>query len=502
MMAQFHTQEESMNNSPGPQRPAGPPTFGHSMMRTTRLLAVCTLALLSITVAQLHAREQKMNDFPPLAPAADTVDFGRHIQRTMRLLATSTPDDRHKARILFYGQSITGTRYSSIVEKWLRETFPHADIELVNRALGGYAAHQLYRPAENDLYPFYPDLLVFHVYGDRQRYKEIIANTRKRTTAEVMIVTNHWKRNSAVDGKLPPDLGSDDAEEFLAQLAEKYDCELVRVRGPWYDYMSEHDLLPGELVRDNVHLNEHGKWLTAQLIQRQMIYRPDLDTDADDLVKEITIGQDVDWADGKITLDFDGNRVDLVSRTRVGTCSGAAVLVRVDGRKPSEFPELYAHTRPTSLVRPHEWPAVARVAAAGMPVVEQWRAEILSVDRETPEVRFKVTGSVTGEDGTGTSREDFVSDSGRVLIEAVDWAIYENRQKSYAPGMAFYWDCVPMHVDVYQAPITLDDVRESAVTLFQGLPNGKHRLELTVEGGAVPPPVSIIRIYRPPLRDA
>jgi hypothetical protein len=415
----------------------------------------------------------------------------------MRLLATSTPENRRRVRILFYGQSITGTRYSSVVEKWLREEFPHADLEVVNRALGGYAAHQLWRPAENDLYPFYPDLLIFHVYGGREHYEQIIANTRRRTAAEVMLVGNHWKRNSIEDGELPPKPGQNEGEQMLRDLAEKYACEFVPVYEPWYRYLHQHDLLPGDLVRDNVHLNEHGKWLEAQLIQRQMVNRPDLQTESEDLATDLRIGEDVDWKDGKLEIEFEGNRVDLVSRTRVGTCNGAGLRVRVDGRKPSEFPELYAHTRTTSLVKPHEWPVVARVDAESMPVVERWRAEILAVAPKKPEVRFKVTGSVTGEDGEGTSREDFVSRSGRVRIDAQDWAIYENRQESYEPGMAFYWECVPMHVDIYRPPITLDDLRESTVRLLQGLPNGKHRLELTVEGGAMPPPVCAVRVYKP-----
>jgi hypothetical protein len=440
-----------------------------------------------------------MSDFSMPIPPAESTDFGRHIQRTMRLLATSTPDDRKAVSILFYGQSITGTRYSSVVEKWLREEFPHADLQVVNRALGGYSSQKLWRPAENDLYPFYPDLLIFHVYGERERYEQIIAETRRRTAAEVMLVGNHWKRNQAEDGKLPAQADTNEGEEFLQELAEKYDCEFVPVYQQWYDYLAEHDLLPRDLVKDNVHLNEHGKWLEAQLIQRQMVYRPELDMAPDDLVTDLRIGDDVEWETGRIELEFEGNRVDLVSRTRVGTANGTALQVRVDGRRPSEFPQLYAHTRTTSLVKPHEWPVVARVDFESMPVVERWRAEILSVDRETPEVRYKVTGSVTGEDGEGTSREDFVSRSGRVRIGAVDWEIYENRQKSYEPGMAFYWECVPMHVDVYRPPITLDDLRESTVTLFQGLPNGQHRLELTVEGGAVPPPVCCIRVYRPAL---
>jgi hypothetical protein len=448
------------------------------------------------------AQEAGPVEYPPLVPEAVRPEWGAHIQRTMRLLAESRPEDRKRVRILVYGQSITGGRYSSLIEKWLREKYPDADIELENRAIGGYASHQLIRPAESDLYPFYPDLLIFHVYGVNENYEAILRAVRSRTAAEVMLISNHWKRDTVVDGKLPPNTPDRD-EARLQQLARQYGCELVEVRDPWHAYLEQHNLLPGDLLRDNVHLNEHGKWLAAQLIQRQMIYRPELaQTASDGLVREVPVVPATDFKEGRLVLEFEGNRVDVVSRTRVGTAGGSALRVTIDGQKPSEFRELYAFTRPTSLVMPHEWPAVARVGAESLPQVELWRCEILAVNPDRPEVRYRVVGSVTGEDGEGISTADFVSRSGRVRIEKKDWDIWSNRQEQYQPGMAFYWQVVPLHCDLFFPPIRLDDLRESTATLFQGLPNGKHTLELTVEGGAVPPPISMLRIYRPALLES
>ena len=54
----------------------------------------------------LRAFDQTAN-YPPPAAAKDDSYFGAKIQRTMMLLATSTPQHRHRVRILFYGQSIT-----------------------------------------------------------------------------------------------------------------------------------------------------------------------------------------------------------------------------------------------------------------------------------------------------------------------------------------------------------------------------------------------------------
>ena len=56
----------------------------------------------------------------------------------MMRLATSTPEKRNHVRILFYGQSVTRKPWWEDVAADLRERFPHADLEIENRAIGGY----------------------------------------------------------------------------------------------------------------------------------------------------------------------------------------------------------------------------------------------------------------------------------------------------------------------------------------------------------------------------
>src|SRR3954454_11677934 len=203
---------------------------------------------------------------PPPPPAADPDALGRGVQRTMTLLATSTPQHRNHVRILFYGQSITEQERSRAVADDLRRRFPDADLEIENRAIGGFASQLLVRPAEHDLYPFYPDLLIFHVYGANNTYEEIIRNVRTRTTAEVLMQKDH------VGGKGVQEQPDEKADKglwwdwmmnnrFLPDIAAKYHCGLVDVRGPWLQYLKENKLQPQALLKDGVHLNDHGNYL-------------------------------------------------------------------------------------------------------------------------------------------------------------------------------------------------------------------------------------------------
>jgi len=103
-----------------------------------------------------------------LALASDLAEVtrrGANIQRSMKLMAESTAEKRNTVKVLFYGQSITRQNWWPIVAKHLRSTYPHADLVIENRAIGGFQAPSLIETAEFDLYPFYPDLLIFHVYG-------------------------------------------------------------------------------------------------------------------------------------------------------------------------------------------------------------------------------------------------------------------------------------------------------------------------------------------------
>ena len=159
----------------------------------------------------------RSGEFPPPEPVSDPSPLGRGIQRTMTLLATSTAQHRNHVRVVFYGQSITEQEWSKQVADDLRRRFPHADLEIENRAIGGFASQMLIRPAEHDLYPFYPDLVIFHVFGANQQYDQIIQSIRSRTTAEVLMQTDR------VGAKWPQDQPDKEAD-----------------KGLWWDYLLPH----------------------------------------------------------------------------------------------------------------------------------------------------------------------------------------------------------------------------------------------------------------------
>ena len=444
--------------------------------------------------------------FPPPAPIANNATFGDRIQRTMGLLATSTPTERHQVRILFYGQSITLQEWSQDVAKDLKQRFPYADLIVENRAIGGFAAPLLIRPSEHDLYPFYPDLLIFHVYGGGEDYESIIANVRRRTTSEILLHSDHihWM----------PTGNSDDPEQlkayewhnthstkWLPELADKYGCEIAEIREPWRRYLKDNRLQPQQLLSDEVHLNDWGNFLLAALIKPHLRYNPNSPQPPQDLVKTYTVGSDVKWQDGKLVLEFEGNRIDAIADK---TFNGKAISARItiDGKKPSEFPELYSITRP-SVTLGVPWPAIIQISSQKPLIVEDWKAVITEINSDASQFKFDVVGSKTGYDGSGTNDKLFVSNSGRVVIEPKNWWLknsYEYSKKPTPKGFEISWQVRPMFVDSYVPPKIADSTREYPTTLAQNLSNSKHTLEIVPEtDGKVP--IQAIRVYRPPFSD-
>jgi len=480
--------------------------------------------------------EQKI--LPAPAPAENEELFGARIQRTMTLLATSNPWRRFPVRILLYGQSIVAGGWSKTLEADLRERFPQADITFVNRAIGGFEAHVLVRTAVHDLYPFYPDLVIFHVYGGEKtgELERIVSNIRRYTTAEIMLFTHQAPL---------PNSHFDSSSDFMRRLAQKYNCELVEVREEWRRYLADNDLKPEVLLggpRD-VHPNADGQRLLAALVARHFRYNTIfpggwtdtvrtyeakrlVDEGADDEIvftgepwrraaggrngqraSAAVVGESPDSA---LKLTFVGNRVDVIA----GSCKGkiGTARVRIDGQPPSKDPRLYAITRP-STIQGTWWPGVRRISHEKPLLIEDWTLRITEINDACDEFTYEVSGSKTGPDGTGTSKEKFVSKSGRVVIEPRDFVFMHARRVLRArtkPGSEITWKVKPMFVDVFAPPAPPDPSGEEArnrastgavhrTTLAQGLTNGAHTLEIIPNGdGAVP--IRSIEVHRPPLR--
>lgn len=463
------------------------------------------IASLMLCIASYSANSQETASaapaYPPAPAPADTSDWARHIQRSMTLMATSTAEHRNRVHVLFYGQSITKQDWWKAVARDLRELFPHADLEIENRAIGGFSSQYLVHTAEHDLYPTYPDLVIFHVYGHHLRYRDIIARARARTTAEVAIYTDHYGAKSDKDGE--PDLGNWGRfmANWMRKVAEAYGCDIIDITTPWKEYLLSNDLKAQALLKDGIHLNEHGMFLMAELVERQLVYRPELpDDEWKDLVKTYEIGRDVQWKDGRLRLEFDGNRVVALAAPHDGRAPAAGVLV--DGKARSEYPGCYAYTLPSSYPEVG-WPVIMHVGFRERPVVEEWTATITEISEDHATFGFKVAGSVTGPDGEGTNSEPFVSDSGRATIAPDAWCLkrsFDFTEKPIAPGFEVKWQTVPLFADSYTAPKVEDPTREYQTVLVQGIPNGRHVLELVAEGEGVPP-IAALRVHKPPVAE-
>lgn len=451
---------------------------------------------------------QENAPFPAPKNRGAVAQRGHNIQRTMTLLSSSTPQKRNTVKILFYGQSITEGEWWQAVAADLKARFPDANLIIENRALGGFSSQRLVHTAETDLYSFYPDLMIFHVFGSHLDYEKIIQRTRERTTSEILIQNDHLNRNDKLDEITDPaqiqnfrPWSSFMNFVFLPGIAQKYSTGLVDQRLLWKQYLQDYNLTPGDLVKDDVHPNAHGNFLMAQLASDYFVRRdePKIDPYNCDTVKTLVVGKDIFWNGNKLRVPFEGNRIDAIATgaATADATGGAAVLI--DGKKPSQHAELYGFTR--ALATPGgKWPVILKIGSQTLPQLEEWTLQVTKDAAQEDRFAFTLHGSKTGADGEGKSGEKFVSQSGRVVIEPSDWdvkyALALPGIKTVPEKFVVKWQTVAHFADVFSPPNNANPALENVVTLAQGLKNGPHVLEIT---GDPRTPLAALRIYRPPL---
>ncbi|MDF1744585.1 MAG: SGNH/GDSL hydrolase family protein [Gimesia sp.] len=472
------------------------------------LLKSALILSIALTAFSPDLNAQRTSKFAKAEPAGKPVTFGAKIQRTMTLLATSTTEKRNRVRILFYGQSVTRNPWWEVVADDLRKRFPHADLEIENRAIGGYGGPVLINTAEFDLYPFYPDLVIFHVWGgiESGQQEKIIRRIRERTTAEVLLWTSNlrWPKSVPPDGDPQhPDVLAKDAQDqaisdLYHRLGKELDCEVADVRTGMQRYLKKNNLVVKDTLRDTVHPNQLGNFLIAELIKPHLRYDPAFPDDKwKNLVTDIPVNdpriQHKD--DGSLTLDFNGNRIDVIA----APADEAKAAVMLDGKSPSQFPDLYYHTRPSPTPVAGR-PAFNRINHQSPLLVETWTARILECDLENDVLRYEVSGSKTGPDGSGDHKTRFISRSGRVVIEPnmwmVNWSL-RYRKQTLPKDYKVTWETKPLFMDIWESPAVMDPSKEYSTVLAQGMKNGDHSLTLTPQAkGKLP--IKAFRIYRPP----
>ena len=449
------------------------------------LRAVCRMTFLGAMVA-MSANSQDL--------AAVQVP-GTHIQRTMSLLATSTPEKRNKVRVLFYGQSITCQGWWQQVATDLRRRFPDADLDIQNKAIGGFTAPALINTADYDLYPFYPDLLIFHVYGggNMDKWEAIIRRTRERTAAEILVWTHHWIGRKS-------DLTE---SERIRQIAVKYDCGLVDIMPKWQAALKEKGVEPKAVLRDGIHLNKEGCTMLADMIKPFLVHNPEQMTK-----KSRALAQDIPvdapavkrLPDGSLEVRFTGNRIDAIAGP--GTPTGPLATLTVDGKAPAQAAGAFALTKPSNA--PYTWFTAVSVIGNNAPVVaETWTAKFLEFTPDGKKFRYSVSGSVTGPDGEGNQTDTFVSASGRVVIKGggnwsrVPWSL-TYKKKQMPETFKVTWKVVPLFVETPQFAAAKNPASERSVALIKGVSNGPHTIRLTPKPGTKLD-LAGFRVYQPPL---
>lgn len=480
--------------------------------------------------SQEHAEADALKKFeavhPPLpsipapAPAENEALLGAHLVRSAMLLEMSTKERRLPVRIIIYGQSITGSAiFTEDISDYLKKKFPYADITLENRCIGGFTAQHIIRTATHDLYTACADLIIFHVYGGERtgELEQLFSNIRKYTTADILLMS-HALNASQKEVNEP-------AARYMRYIASKYDCELADISAEWPKYLAANNFSNTDLLRDGVHPNRNGNWLLAQLVGRHLKYNPLFPSPSYNTVKTIypetsyedspsgpvtfagkpwelkngvAIGHD---PDSKLKLVFFGMRVDITAGQIPQLNKTGSARILLDGKPIETNTSLYAITRPSA--GPGTWwPMVRRISFLKPLVAEYWTMRIDKVNADSTEYTFSVKGSKTGFDGTGSNKKTFVSNSGRVAIDSIDFmfTLIKKTFKVTIPiGFETHWSVVPLYKPIYHPAIATDRTMVCKTTLVQGLENGPHTLEI-VPAGDGPVPIESFEIHRSPLK--
>jgi hypothetical protein len=439
----------------------------------------------------------------------------RRLATTLSIIGRGTPENARVLRILFYGQSITSNNWIEPAIAQLRRAYPQIRFDVRNMAIGGFDSSLLERTAKRDLAEFYPDLIVFHAYGDHRAYERIVRIMRSRTASDVILQTDHvttpvepiCPEGFRFTLTVPPGCKGflwykqRSWEEFMSgtlipRLANQYGLAVEPRREYWNDYLKVHDLQPPALLEDAVHPNADGWRLMADLFTRYF------DTIVANYAGEVSDAEanlSIPNLAGTTSYRFEGNRVEVLAR---GPLDGR-ITASIDGRATTDVDGCWLVSRTSRLPNVPDWPAIRRVAVdSNVNRSEIWTLRVTDLSADQDDFRFTLTSDKGGPDGEGRGSVDFVSPSGRVRIEAKDWVIhdgYKLAKKGVPEGYEIQWS---RNFICHDESVVATSGSELEVrhVLATGLDNSSHYLIIQIEPEALAL-IEEIRVYRPPLRD-
>ncbi len=446
----------------------------------------------------------------PVPPEPDQA-----IGRSLSIIRSATPEKPQVLKVLFYGQSISTPKWTDQAIATLRARYPNVAFDYRNLALGGWSAVLLEQAVARDVEEVYPDLIVFHVYGDHRAYERIIRTLRSKTAADIIIQTDHvvYPVEPVCDTGLhlrwsPPEgctghflFKQRSWEEFMSDvwapaLAAKYDLALEPRRQRWNAYLREHNLQIADLLADPPHPNTEGWTLMANLFTSwvgELVDHPENN-------ENNTFGHVQSFTapvpGEKTRYEFDGNRAELIA---AGPLDGK-VSLKIDGKDPGELDGCWQTSRVTRLPNVPEWPALKKIdVRQTYHEADVWTLRVRHLDTPQESFDFDLESARTGAEGSGSGSEVFKSLSGNVTIQPGAWNLSYAKKisgKGLEEEQSFQWERRFACVDEPATPLANGSVQQRHV-LVTGLPNTRHVIELTVSSDT--PAISEFRAYRPPL---
>ncbi|MCL2664349.1 MAG: SGNH/GDSL hydrolase family protein [Defluviitaleaceae bacterium] len=402
----------------------------------------------------------------------------------MKKLAESTADKPNHVKIAFTGQSIVdpNNTWPPMLADWLRGQYPNAVIHHKVFAIGGFSTQVLYKRVPNDIASFYPDLLVIMVQGSEVQYERLIKWVRENTTSEILIMTDHFTS----DDKWGYNWWSlKMSYELLPAIAKRHGAQVADIRTPWRKYFEDTGLSPQGLLSDGGHLFDTGQEFMFRLIRQFFVYNSA--AKIEERCTFIPVCKD-DWKNGKLAVQFDGNRVEAVA----GSGLQHPCEVRIDGRKPSETPEAYIRTAENNGIY-----SKLGIVEFVSPPGEQKFTITLKTYTDPLNFSYTVEGSETGFEGESDLRGNLCGKRIKLTHESF---IFYYGHPDPKPGETYSFFSLLNGTDIYDAAKPYKGHIEKAelfcpYMIVSGIANGSHTVELAALSET--PDITGFKVYRP-----
>lgn len=398
----------------------------------------------------------------------------------------------------------------------LRQRFPNAPAIVYKKHVGSSVPWEYVLGwANHVVVPEQPDLVLLYGIGLESDLEKIFQTLRRRTTADIIVASVHWKADDDKHWGQDEDATSFADIPELRRICEKYGVEFVENRKEWAQYLRDHEMKvevdPDHgLLLDGVHQSKYGALVINENIVRHFAVRDAYAYDPDRRERRLNVTRseavsakesatvaDASWTlhegvastttpGSRLEVRFAGNRIDLVG---VKSPDGGKARITLDGLPAEEVPCFLAGpiAPGANNVRPQQG-SVGDIGPHGIALGERLVAQRWTISVTDNAGGYELTGSVTGADGTGNMLQPFTSNSGQIGVPSELW-----RHGAACVPFLHPWDGKIVNkigdtyeFNVYRActpTVAFDgESGDFRIQVFQALPNQEHVLELITAG--------------------